>query len=199
MIVLGLTPAALLEAVNPRLIVCSISGLRAGRSPWRDATRLRFRDSGTQRPDEHYRPRLDGFRRARSGVAITDVVAGLYAAVAVLACLHARQIAPATATRSTWPCWIAPWRARSTSPRRSLFERHQASAARKATPTLQIVPYQLFSPLAMAGSCWPWATTASGVKRFYGGRQPVRTWPPTKPILLANADRVQQPAGNLFR
>jgi glutaryl-CoA transferase len=83
---LGLSPAKLL-AVQPRLVVCSISGFgRTG--PWSD------------------RPGYDFAIQAQSGlmgitgpvagppckvgVAVTDVLTGLYAAVAVLACLHAR-------------------------------------------------------------------------------------------------------------
>jgi crotonobetainyl-CoA:carnitine CoA-transferase CaiB-like acyl-CoA transferase len=84
---LGLSPAQLL-AVQPRLIVCSISGFgRTG--PWREAPGYDFAVQA-----------LSGLMSitgpvagppCKVGVAVTDVLTGLYAAVAVLACLHARQ------------------------------------------------------------------------------------------------------------
>lgn len=83
---LGLSPAKLHE-VNPRLIVCSISGFgRTG--PWSD---LPGYDAAIQA--------LSGLMSitgpvegppSKVGVAVTDVLTGLYAATAVLACLFAR-------------------------------------------------------------------------------------------------------------
>src|SRR5205823_8619981 len=80
---LGLSPARLLT-INPRLIVCSISGFgRTG--PLSDLPGYDFAIQA-----------LSGFMSitgpfegppCKVGVAITDVIAGLYAAVAVLACL----------------------------------------------------------------------------------------------------------------
>jgi crotonobetainyl-CoA:carnitine CoA-transferase CaiB-like acyl-CoA transferase len=84
---LGLSPAKL-HAVNPRLIVCSISGF--GRTG--PLSELPGYDFAIQA--------LSGFMSitgpvegppSKAGVAVTDVLAGLHAAVAVLACLHARQ------------------------------------------------------------------------------------------------------------
>jgi crotonobetainyl-CoA:carnitine CoA-transferase CaiB-like acyl-CoA transferase len=84
---LGLSPAKL-HAIQPRLIVCSISGF--GRTG--PMSELPGYDFAIQA--------LSGFMSitgpvegppSKAGVAVTDVLAGLHAAVAVLACLHARQ------------------------------------------------------------------------------------------------------------
>jgi len=84
---LGLAPAQL-HARNPRLIVCSISGFgRTG--PWSD---LPGYDIAIQA--------LSGLMSItgppegppyKVGVAVTDILTGLNAAVAVLACLRARE------------------------------------------------------------------------------------------------------------
>jgi crotonobetainyl-CoA:carnitine CoA-transferase CaiB-like acyl-CoA transferase len=84
---LGLSPAQLLK-VNPRLIVCSISGFgRTG--PMR---RLPGYDFAIQA--------LSGLMSitgpvegppCKSGVAVTDILTGLNAAIAVLACLRGRE------------------------------------------------------------------------------------------------------------
>jgi crotonobetainyl-CoA:carnitine CoA-transferase CaiB-like acyl-CoA transferase len=83
---LGVSPEKLL-AVNPRLVVCSISGFgRTG--PMSDLPGYDFAIQG-----------LSGLMSitgpvagppSKVGVAVTDVLTGLYAATAVLACLHAR-------------------------------------------------------------------------------------------------------------
>jgi crotonobetainyl-CoA:carnitine CoA-transferase CaiB-like acyl-CoA transferase len=84
---LGLSPAKL-HAINPRLVVCSISGFgRTG--PMSDLPGYDFAIQA-----------LSGFMSitgpvegppSKAGVAVTDVLTGLYAAVAVLACLRARE------------------------------------------------------------------------------------------------------------
>ena len=84
---LGLGPERMLQ-VNPRLVVCSISGFgRTG--PWRDLPGYDFAVQA-----------LSGLMSitgppegppCKVGVAVTDVLTGLYAAAAVLACLHARR------------------------------------------------------------------------------------------------------------
>ncbi|MBM4067928.1 MAG: CoA transferase [Planctomycetes bacterium] len=84
---LGLSPQAL-HGVNPRLIICSISGFgRTG--PLGDLPGYDFAIQG-----------LSGFMNitgpvagppCKVGVAIADVLTGLNAAIAVLACLHARK------------------------------------------------------------------------------------------------------------
>ena len=86
----GLDPEALMSA-NPRLIVCSISafgqtGSRAG-EPGYDAM---IQASGglmsiTGPPD------AEGGGPQKVGVAIADIMAGMYAVTAVLAALHARE------------------------------------------------------------------------------------------------------------
>jgi crotonobetainyl-CoA:carnitine CoA-transferase CaiB-like acyl-CoA transferase len=84
---LGLSPAKL-HAINPRLIVCSISGF--GRTG--PMSELPGYDFAIQA--------LSGFMSitgpvegppSKVGVAVTDVLTGLHAAVAVLACLRARE------------------------------------------------------------------------------------------------------------
>lgn len=84
---LGLSPQKLL-AVNPRLIVCSISGFgRTG--PLRDAPGYDFAMQALSGLMSVTGP-VEG-PPCKAGVAVTDVLTGLNAAVAVLACLHARQ------------------------------------------------------------------------------------------------------------
>jgi crotonobetainyl-CoA:carnitine CoA-transferase CaiB-like acyl-CoA transferase len=83
---LGLSPERLL-AQNPRLIVCSISGFgRTG--PWSDVPGYDFAVQGLSGLMSITGP-VDG-PPCKVGVAVTDVLTGLYAATAVLACLHAR-------------------------------------------------------------------------------------------------------------
>jgi crotonobetainyl-CoA:carnitine CoA-transferase CaiB-like acyl-CoA transferase len=83
---LGLSPDLLL-AQNPRLIVCSISGFgRTG--PWTDVPGYDFAVQGLSGLMSITGP-VEG-PPCKVGVAVTDVLSGLYAATAVLACLHAR-------------------------------------------------------------------------------------------------------------
>ncbi|HKB42175.1 MAG TPA: CoA transferase, partial [Gemmataceae bacterium] len=84
---LGLDPARL-HAINPRLIVCSISGFgRTG--PLRDRPGYDFAVQALSGLMSITGP-VEG-PPCKVGVAVTDVLTGLYAAVGVLACLHARQ------------------------------------------------------------------------------------------------------------
>ena len=86
----GLEPEALMEA-NPRLIVCSISafgqsGARAA-EPGYDAmiqASAGLMSITGQSDDEDGRPQ-------KVGVAIADIMAGMYAATAILAALQARE------------------------------------------------------------------------------------------------------------
>jgi crotonobetainyl-CoA:carnitine CoA-transferase CaiB-like acyl-CoA transferase len=83
---LGLSPERLL-ALNPRLVVCSISGFgRTG--PWSDVPGYDFAIQGLSGLMSITGP-AEG-PPCKVGVAVTDVLTGLYAATAVLACLHAR-------------------------------------------------------------------------------------------------------------
>ena len=84
---LGLTPDKLL-ARHPRLIVCSISGFgRTG--PLRDAPGYDFAIQAMSGLMSITGP-ADG-PPSKVGVAVADVLTGLYAATAILACLRARD------------------------------------------------------------------------------------------------------------
>ena len=76
------------------------------------------------------------------GVAVTDVLTGLYAAVAVLACLHARQtVGPRLRHRP------GPARLRRGRPGQRLAQAYLTSGqmpSRQGNAHLQIVPYQAF-------------------------------------------------------
>src|SRR3954467_11161092 len=76
-----------LFAVNPRLIVCSVSGFgRTG--PLADLPGYDFAVQALGGLMSITGP--PGGPPCKVGVAVTDVLTGLHAAVAVLACLHAR-------------------------------------------------------------------------------------------------------------
>jgi crotonobetainyl-CoA:carnitine CoA-transferase CaiB-like acyl-CoA transferase len=84
---LGLDPARL-HAVNPHLIVCSISGYgRTG--PMRDLAGYDFAVQALSGLMSITGP-AEG-PPCKVGVAVTDILTGLYAAVGVLACLEARR------------------------------------------------------------------------------------------------------------
>lgn len=84
---LGLDPGSLLSK-NPQLVVCSISGFgRTG--PLADRPGYDFAIQGLSGLMSITGP-AEG-PPSKVGVAITDVVTGQYAAIAILACLHARQ------------------------------------------------------------------------------------------------------------
>src|SRR5229473_2454254 len=79
---LGLSPESLLK-LNPRLIVCSISGFgRTG--PWSELPGYDFAIQGLSGLMDVTGP-VEG-PPSKVGVAVTDVLTGLYAAVAILAC-----------------------------------------------------------------------------------------------------------------
>ena len=84
---LGLTPESLL-AQHPRLIVCSISGFgRTG--PLRDAPGYDFAIQALSGLMNITGP-VEG-PPYKVGVAVADVLTGLYASTAILACLRARE------------------------------------------------------------------------------------------------------------
>jgi crotonobetainyl-CoA:carnitine CoA-transferase CaiB-like acyl-CoA transferase len=134
----GLSPEKLLAA-NPKLIVCSISG---------------FGRTGSQSDQPGYDYAAQGMSGLMSitgpvegppckvGVAVTDVLTGLYGAVAILACLHARKESGHgyAVDLALLDCAIA-----------SQVNLAQAYLATKEVPPrqgnahLQIVPYQLFA------------------------------------------------------
>jgi crotonobetainyl-CoA:carnitine CoA-transferase CaiB-like acyl-CoA transferase len=84
---LGLDPARL-HAVNPRLIICSISGF-GRKGPMSELPGYDFAVQALSGLMSITGP-VEG-PPSKVGVAVTDVLTGLNAAVAVLACLHARQ------------------------------------------------------------------------------------------------------------
>src|SRR5438874_3782232 len=83
---LGLSPEKLLE-INPRLVICSISGFgRTG--PWSALPGYDFAIQALSGLMSITGP-AEG-PPCKVGVAVTDVLTGLYAAVALLACLRGR-------------------------------------------------------------------------------------------------------------
>ena len=135
---LGLSPAELL-AVNPRLIVCSISGYgRTG--PWSDLPGYDFAIQALSGLMSVTGPA--GGEPSKVGVAVTDVLTGLYAAVAVLACLHARQRTGHgyVIDMALLDCAVA-----SQVNLAQAFLSSGETPPRQGNAHLQIVPYQLFA------------------------------------------------------
>ncbi len=135
---LGLGPAELL-AVNPRLIVCSISGFgRTG--PWIDLPGYDFAVQALSGLMSITGP-ADG-EPYKVGVAVTDVLTGLYAATAVLACLRARERSGHgyAIDLALLDCALAA-QVNTAQAYLSSGER----PARQGNAHLQIVPYQLFA------------------------------------------------------
>jgi glutaryl-CoA transferase len=135
---LGLAPAKLLE-VNPRMIVCSISGFgRTG--PWSDLPGYDFAIQGLSGLMSITGP-AEG-PPSKVGVAVTDVLTGLNAAVAVLACLHARQASGHgyAIDLALLDCAVAA--------QVNVAQAYLSSGevpARQGNAHLQIVPYQAFA------------------------------------------------------
>jgi crotonobetainyl-CoA:carnitine CoA-transferase CaiB-like acyl-CoA transferase len=135
---LGLSPDKLL-AVNPRLIVCSISGFgRTG--PMRDLPGYDFAIQALSGLMSITGP-ADG-PPCKVGVAVTDVLTGLYAAVAVLACLRARERSAHgyTIDLGLLDCALA-----AQVNVAQAFLTGGTVPARQGNAHLQIVPYQLFA------------------------------------------------------
>jgi len=134
---LGLSPAQL-HARNPRLIVCSISGFgRTG--PWSDLPGYDFAIQGLSGLMSITGP-VEG-PPSKVGVAATDVLTGLYAAVAVLACLNARQTSGHgyAIDLALLDCAVAA--------QVNVAQAYLTSGsvpARQGNAHLQIVPYQAF-------------------------------------------------------
>ncbi len=135
---LGLSPAQL-HAEHPRLVICSISGF--GRtSPLRDVPGYDFAIQA-----------LSGWMSitgpaegppCKAGVAVTDVLTGLYAAVAVLACLRARDRSGHgyAIDLALLDCAVAA--------QVNVVQAYLTSGVappRQGNAHLQIVPYQLFA------------------------------------------------------
>jgi crotonobetainyl-CoA:carnitine CoA-transferase CaiB-like acyl-CoA transferase len=134
---LGLSPELLLKA-NPRLIVCSISGFgRTG--PLSDLPGYDFAIQALSGLMGMTGP-VEG-PPCKVGVAVTDVLTGLYAGVAVLACLHARQTSGHgyAIDLALLDCAVAA--------QVNLAQAYLTSGtvpARQGNAHYQIVPYQLF-------------------------------------------------------
>src|SRR5437868_6166422 len=135
---LGLTPEKLL-AMHPRLVVCSITGFgRTG--PLRDAPGYDFAIQALSGLMSITGP-VEG-PPCKVGVAATDVLTGLYAAVAVLACLHARDQSGHgyAIDLALLDCAVAA--------QVNLAQAYLTSGAvpaRQGNAHLQIVPYQAFA------------------------------------------------------
>jgi crotonobetainyl-CoA:carnitine CoA-transferase CaiB-like acyl-CoA transferase len=135
---LGVGPDKLL-AVNPRVIVCSISGFgRTG--PMRELPGYDFAVQALSGLMSITGP-AEG-PPCKVGVAVTDVLTGLYAAVAVLACLHARHTSGHgyAIDLALLDCAVAA--------QVNLAQAYLTSGAvppRQGNAHLQIVPYQLFA------------------------------------------------------
>lgn len=134
---LGLTPDQLLQR-HPRLIVASISGF--GRSgPLRDAPGYDFGIQAMCGLMSITGP-IEG-PPYKVGVAVTDVLTGLYAATAILACLHARKSSGHgyAIDLALLDCALAA--------QVNVAQAYLTSGslpARQGNAHLQIVPYQLF-------------------------------------------------------
>lgn len=135
---LGVTPAQLLAA-HPHLIVCSISGFGRSSSQ-RDVPGYDFAIQALSGLMSITGP-ADG-PPCKVGVAVTDVLTGLYAAVAVLACLHARQSSGHgyAVDLALLDCAVAA--------QVNMVQAYLSSGVlppRQGNAHLQIVPYQLFA------------------------------------------------------
>jgi crotonobetainyl-CoA:carnitine CoA-transferase CaiB-like acyl-CoA transferase len=135
---LGLSPDKLLT-LNPRLVVCSISGFgRTG--PLRDLPGYDFAIQALSGLMSITGP-VEG-PPCKVGVAVTDVLTGLYAAVAVLACLRARERSGHgyAIDLALLDC--------ATAAQVNVAQAYRTSGkvpARQGNAHLQIVPYQLFA------------------------------------------------------
>lgn len=135
---LGMSPAQLLTK-HPRLIICSISGFGRSSSQ-RDAPGYDFAIQALSGLMSITGP-VDG-SPFKVGVAATDVMTGLYAAVAVLACLQARQRSGHgyAIDLALLDCAVAA--------QVNVAQAYLTSGAvppRQGNAHLQIVPYQLFA------------------------------------------------------
>jgi crotonobetainyl-CoA:carnitine CoA-transferase CaiB-like acyl-CoA transferase len=135
---LGLSPEVLL-GVNPRVVVCSVSGFgRTG--PLRDLPGYDFAVQALSGLMSITGP-AEG-PPCKVGVAVTDVLTGLYAAVAVLACLHARTSSGHgyAIDLALLDCAVA-----SQVNVAQAYLTGGAVPPRQGNAHLQIVPYQLFA------------------------------------------------------
>lgn len=135
---LGLAPETLL-GINPRLVICSISGYgRTG--PMSDLPGYDFAVQALSGLMSITGP-VEG-PPFKVGVAVTDVVTGLYAGVAVLACLRAREQSGHGyhIDLALLDCAVA-----AQVNVAQAYLTSEMLPARQGNAHLQIVPYQLFA------------------------------------------------------
>jgi crotonobetainyl-CoA:carnitine CoA-transferase CaiB-like acyl-CoA transferase len=135
---LGLSPEKLLE-INPRLIICSISGFgRTG--PWGDLPGYDFAIQALSGLMSITGP-AEG-PPYKVGVAVTDILTGLYAAVAILACLRSREQSGHgyAIDMALLDCAVAA----QVNVAQAYLTSGQVPP-RQGNAHLQIVPYQLFA------------------------------------------------------
>ena len=131
--------AEALHELRPELVICSITGFgRTG--PWRELPGYDFAIQALSGLMSITGP-VEG-PPSKVGVAIADVVTGLYAAVAVLACLHARQQSGRgyAIDLALLDCAVA-----AQVNVAQAYLTSGAVPARQGNAHLQIVPYQLFA------------------------------------------------------
>ena len=134
---LGLTPDKLLSR-HPRLVVCSISGFgRTG--PLREAPGYDFAIQALSGLMSITGP-ADG-PPCKVGVAVADVLTGLYASTAILACLHARA---KSGHGYAIDLALADCALASQVNVAQAYLTGDEVPARQGNAHLQIVPYQLF-------------------------------------------------------
>jgi len=135
---LGLTPEQVLK-LNPRLVVCSISGFgRTG--PMRDAPGYDFAIQAMSGLMSITGPVAGP--PCKVGVAVSDIITGLYAAIGILACLHARKTTGHgyAIDLALLDCTLAA--------QVNVAQAYLSSGQlppRQGNAHLQIVPYQLFA------------------------------------------------------
>ena len=135
---MGLLPETLLER-HPRLVACSITGYgRTG--PWKDVPGYDFAIQAISGLMAITGP-VEG-PPSKVGVALTDVLTGLYAGLTILACLRAREQSGHgyAIDLSLLDCAVAA--------QVNLAQAYLTSGtlpARQGNAHLQIVPYQLFA------------------------------------------------------
>jgi crotonobetainyl-CoA:carnitine CoA-transferase CaiB-like acyl-CoA transferase len=177
---LGLTAAELHDA-NPKLIICSISGY-GHTGPMKDIPGYDFALQALSGLMNITGP-VDG-PPSKVGVAISDIVAGLYTAIGALACVHARKESGHgyAIDLALLDCSLA---AQVNVVQAFLTSGHVP--ARQGNAHLQIVPYQLFATadsfLVLAvGNDGQWQRFCKAVKRDDLA---------SDPRFLANTSRVE--------
>ena len=180
---LGLGPAQL-HARNPRLIIASISGFgRTG--PMNDTPGYDFAIQALSGLMGITGP-VDG-PPSKTGVAVTDIFTGLYAAIGALACLHARKSSGHgyAIDLALLDCAVAT--------QVNVVQAYLSSGvipARQGNAHLQIVPYQAFATaddwlIVAIGNDAQWRRFCTAAQHPEAGADP---------RYASNADRVRHRA-----